>query len=333
VADLRTTITEVVTGLGMLGFDEVEAALVAQPEALRNVEAADYEILMRAWKERRHTDVFTAALTNGRAFLTARDGLRGRTPVVVEWEGAHRSPGDEVVPADLRVDHVYLVSCKYLSKIVVNASPHQLFDRLLAGRHGRRGVDWFGLVAPEQHAVLYSGVRRALASELELPEAVDSLDTAGRRALGRRLREGWPGDTLRHYESMVAAVAEASARRWREQIGADAGAMLWRLLRIGSAPYFVLGASPKGLLRLRIATPWDWRQQFELRAFEVEPRAGGQPMVTWRAVVRERAHRNDRIVEGHVEVRWSHGRFSGPPEAKVYLDTPHTEVPGYFPLQ
>ena len=34
MADLRTTITEVVTGLGMLGYDDVEAALVAAPEAL-----------------------------------------------------------------------------------------------------------------------------------------------------------------------------------------------------------------------------------------------------------------------------------------------------------
>ena len=37
-------------------------------------------------------------------------------------------------------------------------------------------------------------------------------------------------------------------------------------------------------------------------------------------------------MRGHVEVRWSHGRFCGPPEAKVYLDTPHADVPGYFPL-
>jgi hypothetical protein len=37
-------------------------------------------------------------------------------------------------------------------------------------------------------------------------------------------------------------------------------------------------------------------------------------------------------VRGHVEVRWSHGRLAAPPEAKVYLDTPHDDVPGYFPL-
>lgn len=37
-------------------------------------------------------------------------------------------------------------------------------------------------------------------------------------------------------------------------------------------------------------------------------------------------------VKGHVEIRWSHGRFNGPPEAKVYLDTPFDQVPGYWPI-
>jgi hypothetical protein len=339
VADLRTTITEVVTGLGMLGYDDVEAALVAAPAALLNVEPSDYERLLRAWKERRHPDVFTAALMNGAAFLVARDGLRGRPPLVVEWKGAHRAPGDEVVPADLRIDHVYLVSCKYLSRIVVNASPHHLFDRLLAGGHGRRGADWFGEVAPDEHTTLYAAVHSALRDELltlgdfELPELLDALDSRQRQDLGHRLATGWPGDAARHYDAMVERVADASARRWRDAIGTDGESMLWRLLRIGSAPYFVLGAAASGFLRLRIATPWDWRRHFELRAFDIEPRAGGQPMVTWRAVVRERDTRTERVVAGHVEIRWSHGRFCGPPEAKVYLDTPHAEVPGYFALQ
>jgi hypothetical protein len=330
VADLRTAITEVVTGLGMLGYDDVETALVAAPEALLNVEPSDYEALLRAWKERQHIDIFTAALMNGRAFLAARDGLRDRIPLVVEWKGAHRAPGDEVVPADLRIDHVYLVSCKYLSRIVVNASPHHLFDRLLAGGHGRRGADWFGEVAPAEHAALYAAVRDEL--ELDLPGAVDALDTKQRRDLGHRLNAGWPGDTVRLYENLVTRVADASADRWRTAIGADAESMLWRLLRIGSAPYFVLGSAATGFLRLRIATPWDWRRDYELRAFEVAPRAGGQPMVSWRAVVRARESKTERVVDGHVEIRWSHGRFAGRPEAKVYLDTPHTEIPGYFPL-
>src|SRR5262245_42292887 len=258
----------------MLALDDIEHGLASKPAALVNVTPSDWELLERTWRSGRHRDVYVAAFMNGRAFLAADDALRGRLPRIVEWKGAHRAPGDEVVPADLRIDHVYLVSCKYLSRIVVNASPHHLFDRRLAGGHGRRGDDWFGEVAPAEHAALYGAVRRSVGHEVELPPAADALDVTQRRALGQRLRDGWPAGTAPLYEAMVARVATASADHWRSAIGTDAEAMLWRLLRIGSAPYFVLGTSSAGFLRLRIATPWDWRRNFELRAFDVQPRAG-----------------------------------------------------------
>ena len=41
----------------------------------------------------------------------------------------------------------------------------------------------------------------------------------------------------------------------------------------------------------------------------------------------------ETTIAGHVEVRWSHGRFNGSPEAKVYLDTPLSATPGYFSLE
>ena len=109
--------------------------------------------------------------------------------------------------------------------------------------------------------------------------------------------------------------------------------MLWRLLRMGSTPYFVLGSSTTRSLRLRIATPWDWRQLYSLTRLEIFPQEGGQARVGWMAHVRERASGHQHDLEGHVEVRWSHGRFGGPPEAKGYIDTPHHLVPGYFLLQ
>ena len=108
--------------------------------------------------------------------------------------------------------------------------------------------------------------------------------------------------------------------------------MLWRLLRIGSAPYFVLGAQRDRSLRLRVMTPWDWRQAYELKRMDVWGDDAGQPQVRWQAIVREKAAGREVEVDGHVEVRWSHGRFGKPPEAKAYLDTPHHRVPGYVTL-
>ncbi len=333
MADLKTAITEIVTGLGMCGAESVESALDTPPPALRNVDDATWDSLRAAWNDGAHRQLFVASFMNGRAFLDARDALRGRPPLVVEWKGPHKSIGDEAVPADLRVDHVYVISCKYLSRIVVNASPEHLFDRLLKGGHGQRtGIDWYDEVATTEHAALYAVVRDSV--DFELPESIAELTPAQRRALGHSYVRGtpWPGDGDALYAALVEHVAAASAQRWRTSIGTAREAMLWRLLRIGSAPYFVLGASPNGFMRLRIATPWDWRQEFELRKFSVEPRPGGQPMIGWEAIVRRRRDGTEMPVRGFVEIRWSHGRFGAPPEAKVHLETPHSEVPGYFAL-
>jgi len=66
--------------------------------------------------------------------LRADNGLRNRLPISIEWKGSQRAPGDEVAPIDLRVDHVYLVSCKYLSTILVNASPGTSSTTCCGGR-------------------------------------------------------------------------------------------------------------------------------------------------------------------------------------------------------
>jgi hypothetical protein len=201
---------------------------------------------------------------------------------------------------------------------------------LLGGGHGKRGTDWFREVAPREHAALYDAVRCDVAASL--PTAVDALSPADRRLLASELRTGWSPHATTRYEAMVDAVARASATRWREAIGADAQRLLWRLLRIGSAPYYVLGVASDEALRLRIATPWDWRERFELCDFHVGAGSDGQAVVRWQAVIRDKQRGRELPVDGHVEVRWSHGRFCGPPEAKVYLDTSHRDVPGYFPL-
>lgn len=325
-------VTELVTGLGMLGLPDIDTALRSRPPEMVSLSPALWDQLDALWRGGALKQEFYAAWLNGAAFLSARDGLRGRTPVTVEWKGSHRAPGDEVAPIDLRVDHVYLVSCKYLSRILINASPPHLFDRLLKGGHGRRGGNWYHDVAPAEHQALYESVRHIVPG---LPFDVADLAADERRTLATSLTT-WPNaDAADRYAALVHAVSVRSAERWADNLPttAEREAMLWRLLRIGATPYFVLGAGKDSLLRLRIATAWDWRQRFELRAFEISPGVGrGQPLVHWHALVRDRASALGQEVAGHVEIRWGHRRFGGPPEAKAYLDTVHTNVPGYFAL-
>jgi hypothetical protein len=329
----RTEITEIVTGLATLGYPNVGVAVRARPGEVTNVRDDQWERLEELVDDPAHGDTFAAAWDNGVAFARARDGLRGRRPLLVEWKGPHGAVGDQVAPVDLRIDHVYLVSCKYLSRILLNVAPASLFDQGLLGAHTRSRTDWYQAVAPLQYQALYLEVRRALGAH-ELPAAVEELTTADRRFLKTRLRGDWPGAALAAYSELAFWVSATSAARWRTRLEGrrQQASMLWRLLRIGSAPYFVLGASARSSLRLRIATPWDWQQRYDIRSFDVWADPAGQPTVRWSARVLEHETDADAEINGHVEIRWSHGRFAQTPEAKVYLDTPHQLVPGYLPL-
>jgi len=340
---LRTEITEITTGLAMLGLGDLDWALDARPGELVGVGTGEWDRLAAAREAGAHDAGFARAWANGLAFLRADDALRSRVPARIEWKGPDKLPLLSDVPADLRIDRVYLVSCKYLSKVLHNLAPSGLFEGGLTGSAAKAG-DWFASIAPSELQDLYDAARREIGeaalpgvpSLADLPERVGDLARSGREVLKAALGRTLPVPLADAYAGLTRAVAERSADRWSATLGdrAEKERLLWRLLRIGGAPYFVLGASSATAppMRLRIDTAWDWQQRYRLKAFQVWPEEAGQAVVRWQANVADREAGEDRSVRGHVEIRWSHGRFSGHPEAKVYLDTPHAATPGYHPL-
>ncbi|MDH3498825.1 MAG: hypothetical protein OEM97_01765 [Acidimicrobiia bacterium] len=333
MASIRTEVTEITTGLAMLGFRDLDTALNVEPPAIANVTDEHFSRLRSERSAGRHAALFETAWANGEAFARAIDGLRGRPPWVVEWKGPHRPPGYEQIPADLRIDHVYLVSCKYKSNILHNVSPGHLFDRLLAERS--RSDDWYLEVAPEAYQELYAACRDHVGDS-GLPPDVQNITADARQVLKRRLPRRWPATIKPIYANLAYEVARQSAERWEANLATKAKQeeMVWRLLRFQASPYFVLGAAMDGTpLQYRVATPWDFRERFRLARFGAWPDVAGQPVVKWRAEAVDEMDGRQRSVEGHIEIRWSHGRFGQVPEAKVYLDSPHHEVPGYFQLE
>lgn len=333
----KTEISELVTALGMTRAPTIEAGLTRPPASFVNVVPNVWERLRATYEVGEHQELFVAAWENGRAFLGAADALRGRPAARIEWRGPSRPVGYDAIPADLRVDHVYLVSCKHLSKVLHNVAPAHLFERALIVRRGLEAAsDWYLTIAGDAYQSFYERVREAVAIP-GLPASVSALTAAQRNLLRGALSatKAWPHGLHAHYVDFAHEVARASAERWSQQLPTRSTReeQLWRLLRHASAPYFVLGASAKDPMRLRIATPWDWRQAFEFESFEVTAdEHAAQPQVRWAGRVRRRVDNAPLTVSGYVEIRWSHGRFRQPPEAKVQLSTKHEDVPGYFAL-
>lgn len=336
MADARTKITELATALGMTGHATLQSALEAQPPSLE-IEPdvwASLDAISRSgkWEEEAET-----AFANGTYFAAHAGGLNGRTPQRIEWSGGRKMPGDQQVPADLLIDHVYMISCKYRSRVLFNPAPARLFLDGLAVTSRPRGKNWFQEVAPRAHKALYARTVEVLGLE-NMAENPTAQTSEQRERLKAALRgrgvAGLPREAHAEYEVLTDRVSRASARLWRNTLDdkAEEERMLWRLLRIYSATYFVLGVDERQPMRFRIVTPWEWRQAYEFLSLEVREAGRGQPMVDWSATYRHRASGHRRRVEGHVEIRWSHGPFNNPPEAKIYLDTPHEEVPGYLDL-
>ena len=329
---LLTEITEISTALGTLGRD-IDDVLGRKPTELLNVAPPVWSRVVAAYQGGRHSGSFDTAFANGAAFLAAEEGLRRRLPRTIEWKGIHRPPGDDAIPADIRIDHVYLVSCKYLSRVLVNAGPARLFDRLLAG--DRRTADnWFAVTAPIEYRGFYDAARE-VTGLAELPADPIHLTSDKQQLLRRALADrALPIELQPLWSVLCHKVAAVSAERWSDALASPKAKLhlLWRLLRVSNATYFVLGTDGATHIRLRVASTWDWDQDFELRSLAIEPQSAGQPVVVWRADLLDRTTGAVREIVGHVEVRWSHGRFVGTPEAKVYLDVPHASVAGYRPL-
>ncbi len=330
---LRTHITELSTGLGVAAHhQDIEDALAnGPPNVLLNVGDADWRNLLEASTNSRWHQLTKHAFSNGRYFLQAEEGLGGVLPRRVEWKGPQKAVGDESIPADLRVNRVYLISCKYDSKILHNSSPHRVFELLLSTGQGRKG-NWYSHIAPDEFQSLYAAVKSKLGpSGKSLPNEVQVLNPSDRQRLKGELQAGWPGSTQELYAKFSILVSRKSAQRWERNLKGPLAKelMVHRLIRLCPCPYFILGLNRNQPVRLRVDSPWDWRQKFELLDFSISSSEAGQPEVDWRFTYKDKLSGSQREVEGHVEVRWSHGRFNGNPEGKVYLDSDPLQIPGY----
>lgn len=142
---LETEISELATALGALGHD-LSAGLDRRPDQVLNVAEVTWARLREAYESGEHRLLFMTSWANGHAFLWARDGLRGRLPIRVEWKGPDRQVEQDI-------DNVFLVSVKSRSAVLWNRSPSQVFSRT------PRALHWYEHTAADEYQALYAAAR------------------------------------------------------------------------------------------------------------------------------------------------------------------------------
>ena len=182
--------------------------------------------------------------------------------------------------------------------------------------------DWFELVAPDAFRAVWQPVLasvglRSTATPSTTSKENRELIKASPRSFADRdhlvrlhgvRRRGVPTDDV---ALAVAPQHRSGTQRAVLAAPADAG-----------CAFFVLGARHDGsALRYRIDTPWDFQRRYGHQCVRGRARVTWSAIGRWRRVtVTERDTGISAVVTGHVEVRWSHGKLNGSPEAKVYLE-------------
>lgn len=325
-----TLVSELATALGTIRKTLPEA-LAYRPTELADVPDEAWTTLTELATYPKHHDLFTMSFANGRSFAESPLALRHRQPHTVEWCGPRKVGGEHAIPADLRVDDVYLISCKYNSKHLSNSGPSKLFEHRL--RETRRSSSWYEEVALAEYRAYFLAVRDYFGLNT-LPADVVSLNDHDRAVLAEALPQALPADLAQVQADFCSAVSVESAARWKKSLVSkkQRSDFAMTMLRIPQAVYFLLGQRGKTAQQFKVLSRWDWATRYEVRQFAVQPSPAMQPTVNWRIDVLDRTTWTESSAEGHVEIRWSHGRFNGVPEAKVVLDSELHATPGYVSL-
>jgi len=299
------------------------------PKEFFGISDATWRELCSWWGDLELRPAFLDAFNAGRDFLFSPNALRNRPPKLIEWRGPIRPPERDPLPADLRIDHVFIVSCKNLSKVLRNPSPSVLFRE---GRTdgGVRGEDWYQIIAPVEYRSLYSAAISHLSLS-DFPILPTELSISEKGTLKNALGGGWPYELKPQAHEFIQAVSNGSAAALNSVVNSldKRERLYWQFIRLHSSSYYILGKQSSGPIRLRVLTPWDFRSRYSFIGMEISPAKQAQPQVNWSALVRDNESMTELYAEGHIEVRWSHGKFNGAPESKIYLDTPHHDAPGY----
>ena len=161
LADLGTTVTELTTGLGMLGFSSLDEALSAQkPKEMVSVSPETWERLRQAHDGRGPRGRVRRRLCErGGPSYDASEGLRGRPTAEHRVEGSRRAPATRSRPS-ICASTTSSSSAASTSRGFSSTPRPSTSSTDFCRAPRRRGGDWFAQVAAGAYQELYRRVRR-----------------------------------------------------------------------------------------------------------------------------------------------------------------------------
>lgn len=252
----------------------------------------------------------------------------------VRWEGPNREARTSSVARDLFAASTS-ISVKDNSDVIRNPSPHNLFIALPKGEGNEtNSQNWYSQVALQEYQSAYECARELWWPQL--PRSVVDYDnreftgdlTWDRKALGKRIGRSVDVRFRRKYEELCHAVARESAVQFNSHLNHSLStgkrtsvieSILRFFFRIDVQEYLFCGIEKSTAFGVLIPGLNDWKRQWKFLSLNaVEDLTRGQPVVDFILRMENQTSKSKIEHTFHAEVRWSHGKFCGNPEAKLY---------------
>lgn len=341
----KTEASELSVAFGILGLDP--AGSYSQDEIEQYFDGSltrdKYEKYRAEYKKKPelYKRLYQVGLTMGEHHSPFRQAR------VVQWTGPQQQASTTSVAKDLLVANTP-ISVKTESNVVANLSPSNMLVNLPGGTApSSREDNWYLTTCPVEFQALYTFVRELRSGLQYLPKDVQSFEETASRADRKKIQKILKESTKQEneeftdrYLGLCHRVAETSAEMFNETLARSLKTGARRAVleniarwffRLNAVRYVLCGIDRKEEFALIVPELTSWFREWDLAEVIAKPDpTRGQSVVDFEVLCRKKDNRHEQRIPYHAEIRWSHGRFSGTPESKLYKDFPWRTLP-FFP--
>jgi len=328
-------------------FSELAVAIAINGGKLNSVENLDTGSITsykRELKKRRLSpggSVKTNALISAGTLIRTHLVKLGIISPIVAWTGTEKLAAGSSVAKDILIKNANLrVSVKENADVYINGSPEKIFQMIPSGFFGQtvRGADWFITTADiELDSYFLACGGNLIKGCKNASDFYSLIERKQRKVFGKKvkaLHDSNNANVIKAYASLCEKVSKESAKIFNSNLSSSLAAKKRILLEIfkfffklNSVEYILAGVEKNKPFAVSLIPIDQWIKEYEFKGVVALPLSKGQAEVLLRFSFRNKTKKHSFDLDARVEIRWSHGKFCGNPEAKVYKTWEYSQLP------
>lgn len=336
MSDIKTTLTEISLGLGLAGYDfSLENIL-----KIKNATEKDFYKIKESIKDKNLFDLFEKFWKVG---FEIRQYNKKTYPfeTIIEWSGNKKISTGVNAARDL-LEHYgptqFSYSVKNDSNIIFNSSPFRL-NNITSGKyiHGAKYGNWYQEIDPISYQELFEACNGYIFTGYKTISEWDKSRKNKEKKKGFSLyvKQKIENDEeiKSKYNEFCLSISTKSADIYEKNLqniinnnSNELKSIFWNFFRIDSNPYILCGLEKGRPFAVKIMDINTWDKQYKISSIKAIKKIAGQPEIL---IIFSFIDSNNNVFEFsvRVEIRWSHGKFCGNPEAKVYKNFSYKDLP------